>query len=184
MIQKRGALELSVGTIVIIVLAMSMLILGLVLVRNIFSGATEASDLINDNVKSQIQKLFNEEDRKTVVYLPDNSAEISKGKSYNVLFAIRNNVRGESEAGSFTYETKATEVEQGCRLTLQQADSYIRLGRSGGPVKITPGTDPVERKIEVRASDSAPLCSITYDIVVKKDGQTYDTNFFTLQIVA
>ena len=36
---KKGAMELSMGTIVILVLAMSMLILGLVLIRTIFMGA-------------------------------------------------------------------------------------------------------------------------------------------------
>jgi len=34
---KKAAIELSIGTIVIVVLVMSMLILGMVLVRNIFS---------------------------------------------------------------------------------------------------------------------------------------------------
>jgi len=34
---KKGYIELSIGTIVIIVLAMTMLILGMVLVKNIFS---------------------------------------------------------------------------------------------------------------------------------------------------
>jgi len=35
---KKGAIELSIGTIVIIVLSMSMLILGMVLVKNIFNN--------------------------------------------------------------------------------------------------------------------------------------------------
>ena len=35
---KKAAIEMSIGTIVTIVLAMSMLILGMVLVKNIFSG--------------------------------------------------------------------------------------------------------------------------------------------------
>ena len=34
--EKKGAIELSIGTVVIIVLAMTMLVLGIVLVRNIF----------------------------------------------------------------------------------------------------------------------------------------------------
>ena len=57
---KKAAIELSIGTVVIIVLAMSMLILGLVLIRNIFTGATESVDQINDNVRSEIIKLFQE----------------------------------------------------------------------------------------------------------------------------
>ena len=45
---KKGAMELSIGTIVIIVLAMSMLILGLVLIKTIFVGAKYNVDTIED----------------------------------------------------------------------------------------------------------------------------------------
>ena len=49
-LRKKGAIELSIGTIVIIVLAMSMLILGIILIKNIFSGSTNAVDDINKGV--------------------------------------------------------------------------------------------------------------------------------------
>ena len=183
-INKKGALELSIGTVVVLVIGMSMLILGLVLVRQIFIGSGEAVELISKNVKAQINKQFNEDENiKTRVYLPDNQAEIKKGKDYKIDFGIKNVVRGEGEAGSFNYEVKATEVESGCRLTTVQADSYLKLGRIGGPIKISPGDDIKERSIIIRASDAAPLCSITYDIIVKKDGQAYDTNFFIVKII-
>ena len=181
MANKKGALELSVGTIVVIVIAMSMLILGLVLVRNIFSGATEATELINNNVKAQINQLFNQEGTKTVVYLPDNQADVEKGKTYNVRFGIKNVVQGEASAGKFTYQVSVGEIENGCQLSEQQAETYIRLGKSGA-LDILPGEEHKEQIIQVRASETAPLCSIKYDIKVKKDGQDYDTAFFILQI--
>jgi hypothetical protein len=71
---KEGAIELSIGTIVIIVLAMSMLILGMVLVRNIFSGANNAIDMTQDELEGEISKLF-VEDKRTVVYLPNQIAK-------------------------------------------------------------------------------------------------------------
>ena len=182
---SKGAIELSISTLVVIVLAMAMLILGLVLVRSIFTNATDATELVNDNVKAQINKLFNDQDTKTIVYLPNNEAEVNKGNSYNVRFAMRNTARGaESQAGSFTYAISASEVEQGCRLTLQQADKYIKLGKAGGPISILPGDEPKERVIVIEPDENAPLCSINYDIVTKKDGQIYDTNFFIVRIVA
>ena len=51
---KRAAIELSIGTVIIIVLAMSMLILGIVLIRSIFTGATESVNTINEKDKNQI----------------------------------------------------------------------------------------------------------------------------------
>ena len=179
---KKGALELSIGTIVIIVIAMSMLILGLILVRNIFFGATQATELINQNVKAEINKLFNDEGTKTVVYLPGNQAELKKGKSYNVRFAIRNTLHGQAGGGQFTYTVEADEVESGCQLSLQQANNYIVLGQSGGPISILPGEEPNERIIKVRPSENAPLCAITYNINVKESGQPYHTNFFIIEI--
>ena len=51
---------MSVGTIVTIVLLMAMLVLGLVLVRTIFTGSTENIKDIDRKVKDQITKLFAE----------------------------------------------------------------------------------------------------------------------------
>ena len=52
---KKAAMEMSVGTIVTIVLLMSVLVLGLVLITNIFSGATSSVKTIDDKVKSEIK---------------------------------------------------------------------------------------------------------------------------------
>lgn len=71
---------MSIGTIVIIVIAMSMLILGLVLVRNIFSGATENVDILNDKVKAEITGLFAKEGTKIGIKLSsDKTAKIKQG---------------------------------------------------------------------------------------------------------
>ena len=58
---KKAALELSIGTVVVLVIGMAMLILGLVLVRTIFTGAKYNVDQINKNVEAEINKLFDEE---------------------------------------------------------------------------------------------------------------------------
>jgi hypothetical protein len=68
-LNKKGAMELSMSTIVILVLAMSMLILGLILVRSIFKGATESVNNINDKVQAEIGDLFVDENTKIVVKL-------------------------------------------------------------------------------------------------------------------
>ena len=78
--ERKAAIELSIGTVVIIVLAMSMLILGLVLVRSIFRGATESVDDLNSKVKAQITSLFADTDAKVAVLLGnDKTARIKAG---------------------------------------------------------------------------------------------------------
>ena len=75
---REGALELSIGTIVVIVIGMSMLILGLVLVRTIFSGATQSIDSLNDQVQSEILGLFGDGNGNLVIKL--GSADTAKVK--------------------------------------------------------------------------------------------------------
>lgn len=80
MVNKKAAVELSIGTIVIIVLAMTMLILGLVLVRNIFTGATDSVDELNDKIKNEITQLFTDEENDIVVRLgSEQTAKIKQG---------------------------------------------------------------------------------------------------------
>ena len=132
--------------------------------------------------KNLTNKLFNDNDEKSVVYLADNNGNVQKGKTYNVRFGIRNTVRGESQAGQFTYTTRASEVGTGCQLTLAQAETYISLGKTGGPIPILAGESPTENIVKIQIPDSAPLCSIRYDIEIKKDSQAYTTNFFMINI--
>lgn len=97
---KKGALELSVGTIVVIVISMSMLILGLVLVRNIFSGATDSVDTINDEVMRSIQTLFQDETSEVIVMLGrGNTATIRPGTDFFGV-ALAAKTRDGSEVGS------------------------------------------------------------------------------------
>lgn len=56
--EKKAALELSIGTIIIIVLALTMLILGIVLVRSIMCGAIGLTGELNSKVKKEIGKIF------------------------------------------------------------------------------------------------------------------------------
>lgn len=178
---KKGALELSIGTIVILVLGMSMLILGLVLVRTIFTGAKYNVEALNKNVEAEINKLFNERGGRLYIYLPNNEVEVKQGESYGVAFAIKNEAEGESQPGKFTWEAKAGSVQKGCQLTLEQADNYLILGGTGS-VDIAPGKIS-SKLIKVSPTSSAPLCEIQYDIAVKKDGQTYETSLFIVKIV-
>jgi|SRR3989338_2478391 len=88
--QKKAAIELSIGTVVIIVLAMSMLILGLVLVRSIFTGAIDSTDTLNDKVKGEITNLFSEEGKKVVVKLGgDKTATIKAGEDFGIGIGAR-----------------------------------------------------------------------------------------------
>jgi hypothetical protein len=177
---KEGALEMSVGTIVIIVIAMSMLILGLILVRNIFTGSIYNVKELNDKVRSEIQKLFAEEGR-AVVYLAEGKADIKQGNDWGVAFAFKNLERGTTDSAQFTYEVVAADISATCSgLTKQEAQSWIEARRTGS-VTLPPG-ESTYYIVRFQIPEDAPLCIVPYDIIIKKDGEDYTTAFFDVVV--
>jgi hypothetical protein len=59
---KKGAVEMSMGTIVVIVLAVSMLILGMIFVRSIMCSGIMMSEQISEGVQNEIRGLFGADD--------------------------------------------------------------------------------------------------------------------------
>lgn len=56
--KKKGALEMSIGTIVIMVIAVTMLILGIVFVRSIMCAGIVMSEEISRGMETEIRRLF------------------------------------------------------------------------------------------------------------------------------
>ena len=169
--QKRAAMEMSVGTIVTIVLLMTVLILGLVLVRTVFKSGQESIEQIDRALQNEINKLFAEEGKKVVIYPPSRELVIKKGENRGFGFSIRNS---DPTSGVFSYEVSASEVASNCRMTLEEADSLITLGRRGGNIQLNSGNymeDAVLVKFSI--SEDVPLCIIRYIINVEKDGEPY-----------
>lgn len=180
--QKKAALELSVGTIVVIVIAMSMLILGLVLVRTIFTGAINNVDTIDDKVRSEIQTLFNDDQKKTAVYLANHKAEVDQGEEYGVAFAFRNLKTDSLTPSQFSYNVKAADPSVGCAgLTAAAADSWIIVGKSQSGITIPPG-ETYYTISRFRIPQDAPLCIVRYTIEVSDGQLPYATDFFDVVV--
>src|SRR4030042_2120613 len=163
---KTGAMEMSVGTIVTIVLLMAVLVLGLTLTRGIFRGATDSINSIDDGVKNQINEMFAADDLKKLVAYPGTSISLKKGGSERgFAFSIRNI---EKTTGVFSYTIKA--VDSDCNIPKATADSYISLGGDGTGIQILPG-NKLENPIMVKFSlpESAPPCEIRYKINVERN---------------
>lgn len=178
---KKGAIELSMGTIVVLVLAMSMLILGLVLIRTIFTGAKYNVDQINQKVESEINKLFSE-DKKIVVYLANNMADIKPGAVFQVAFGVKNLIRGGTEATKFTYEVSLDEGGNKCKIKEKEAMSWISVGSSGSFTLAY--DDQAYQIIRFEIPAGAPGCIIRYNIDVKGNGQFYTSASFDVNIVS
>ena len=175
-------MELSMSTIVILVLAMSMLILGLVLIRTIFTGAKYNVDTMNDKVRDEINKLF-VEDKKIVIYLANQQAEIDQGESWGVAFAIKNLQSGTVDVAKFTYDVtiaNPSEVKSNCGINEKEAISWIKAGGSG-TIQIAPG-DVYTTIIRFQIPETSPLCIARYNINVKADSEFYVADSFDVNI--
>jgi hypothetical protein len=181
---KKAAIEMSIGTIVVIVLAMTMLIMGLVLVRSIFSGARYNVDTINEKVKEQINAMFSEDDSSPiVVYLADSKAVVKRGSDFGVALGIKNLGSG-SESSTFKYEVvlgdDVSDLKKDCGISEAIAMDLISKGKSDSFI-IRPG-DFNTGLIRIETDSNSPICMIRYRINLYKNNEAYTSTFFDLQI--
>lgn len=168
---KIAAMEMSVGTIVTIVLLMSVLVLGIFLVQKIFKTGTSAIDVVDTKIQSEIDRLFADEDKSVVVYPKERDITIKKGDSGGFGFSIMNK---EQTSGSFSYLVSVGELGADCQLTEEQAEKLIVLGKTGTGINLPSGSK-LEDAIFVKFNipETAPLCQIRYSLDVEKDGVQY-----------
>jgi len=182
--QKKAAIELSIGTIVIIVLAMSMLILGLVLIKSIFTGAKYNVDQMNNKVKDEINKLF-VEDKKTVIYLPNQKAEIQQNDEWGIAFAIKNTAKGTSEAGKFNYDVIVSDpnVAKNCGVGEREVEDWIETGQSD-TINLMPG-ETYYGIVRFFIPEGSPLCTVRFHLEISKDNvKGWATDFFDVEVTS
>lgn len=184
---KKAAIELSIGTIVVIVIAMSMLILGLVLVRNIFQGSTDNIQELNNKVKDQIKGLFQSDTERAVIKLTEDTATMKQGSNFGVAFGVSNIEQGATGSTEFKYQLKSDDSDIGttCGITPVKALKWAQFG--SGTMSIPAGQVETNRILFVIPED-APLCTTKFRIIIwrpsKEDvDHPYADPFFFVKIV-
>lgn len=85
---KKGALELSINAIVIVILAMTLLGLGLGFIRNMMSSIQDMSSQVTDQQKQQILDDLRRGDKK--LSFPTGQVDIDKGKAILLAVGVKN----------------------------------------------------------------------------------------------
>jgi len=173
--KKRGAMELTTSTIVVVVLAILMLILGTVFVKKTMCTAIGGVESMSDLVKKEIQDLFAQQNNNVAVKEITN--EITKGNYYGVGFGIKNEDKKDNP--KFTYEVTVLDLGD-CKITKTEAEKYIILGKSA--IVNIPAGDSYEDMIKFNIPKSAPLCNLKYEIIVKNGNVLYGSNKFEVII--
>ena len=101
---KRGAIELSMNTIIIVVIGITILTLGLRWIYGIFEDLNDRTTTIGELSEEQIRGLF--EDPDDMIYIESSTPNIKKGKELSMKAIIRNIY---SEKHKFKYAIEAEE---------------------------------------------------------------------------
>ena len=167
---KKGALEMSVGTIVTMVLLMVFLVLGIFFIYKMRNVGTTFIDGIDTKVQTEIDNLFAQEGSKIVTYPREREIIMDQGDEGGFGFSVENK---DTSDGTFSYAVSVEEISAGCQLTEEQAESLIVLGKSGSRILGSGARfdEPVFVKFVI--PDTAPICTVRYKVEVTKDGSPY-----------
>lgn len=168
---KKGAMEMSVGTIVTIVLLMSVLVLGIFLVQKVFRSGTNAIDTIDSEVQNQITQLFTDnQNARLAVYPTSQELSIKKGDNpKGFAFSVRNN---DVEEATFSFTLVAADISDcGSTMTEEKANDFISA--SFTDFGVGPGNTQ-NKLVKFNVPEEAPPCLIVYLLEVQKDGTHYD----------
>lgn len=102
---KKGAVELSMTTIIIIVIGITILSLGLVWIRSVFADVTEMSAGAFEQGQTEINEIFG--NSKEAVALSPSETTINQGDTKTVTLAIRNSGTTDLSSVYATVESKA-----------------------------------------------------------------------------
>lgn len=85
---KKGAIEMSMTTIIVVILGITLLSLGLMFVRNIFKDIGGSSAKMSDLADKQMMEMFGESE--DPISLPRDEVEIAQGDDVALDIGIRN----------------------------------------------------------------------------------------------
>jgi len=164
---KKGALELSMNTIVIIVIGVTLLALGLVFVRGLFDRLSGQTNLIFDEADAAITQLAAHEGKLTV----PTQFEVTRGKQSNLNIYLVNELN-EMKTFNVGIEPSSTSSFQNPNLKVDVAANSVTLN---------PGE---EAKIVLGAliPSGSPSGSAAYVIKITVDGQPYAEQGFFIEV--
>lgn len=170
---KRGAIEMSMSTIVILVLAVSLLILGVGFINKIRGTTTSVLDITDQQLKDQISKLFGE-DKKVVVYPDSKIVSIKQGEAGGFGIGIKNLREGSSNNVVFSYEVVVSDlkVQEKCGVSAEEIEKFMVTGQSETDIPLASG-EIYSTKVIFETQVGDPLCTVRMRVNAKANNEPY-----------
>jgi hypothetical protein len=171
---KKAAFEMSISTIVILVIAMMMLVLGIILIQKIFGSATASVDNINDQTQNEINNLFGSENKDIIVKLgSQQTAKVKQGtQGFGFVFGIAPD--NPQILSSCRYSITPGGGNCGTGITFPYGTSGVSFNKISDTAAFA--------LVKLNVPDSQPICDQIYNIAVTCTGwQVQD--FFSINVV-
>lgn len=176
MVNKRGGMELSMSTIVIIVISIIILIFGIIFGRNIMCSGIRATDQIDIAVKNQLRDLFGS-DRIGVICQGEEGSEVklATGKRVSLVCQIKT-----EENVKYKIEVSDPEILLGSEKTKKMDKRWIL--KKGWEGYVNPGVITYAPVLYLNVPRDAPKSTVSVDVRVINtnsdgDGDTHSIVF-------
>jgi len=170
---KKAALELSMGTIVVLVLSVSMLILGIILIRSIMCSGIEITDELSRGVKNEVKSLFGG-DRYGVRCAGQGTQEIklATGGQRRLLCFIRTDTPATYDLDIEITSLKGASTDVVNRWVISEGRQDIKV-RPGGE-----GTEAIFAVLDIPADAQATTLEI--EIIAKNQETESEESIFSI----
>ena len=156
---KKGAIELSMTTVVIIVLSMTMLVLGLTLIKTLFTGAIYTAQSMNTQIQTKINQAFQETSTTVAIVKESGMVNPELAKDQCVWWAIQADVPG-------TYSYKATVSAEECATKYGVSQATIESWFTGLTGSMTLSANQIKNNcLLLSLPKTAPSCLFKVSIV-------------------
>ena len=168
--KKKGSLNLSINAIVVLILAITMLGLGLGFMRNMFGGASKQFSQVTDEIQRDMVDRLKDSGKKIV--LNTYEVKMKQSSKETIYLAISNQIDAPGENSIFSIDINNGNTIGDARC-VGKIDTLENPTVSGGDAKVAPIIIQTDAKAE-------GTCE--YNIVIKEDGADFGVVDFLITV--
>jgi len=165
---KKAAIELSMTTIVVVVLSLTLLIMGFILVRSIMCSAIGLTNDVGDKAKKQINDFFDTSSKEVYCVGQGDPTKVSPGVN-NVWCGFNSGTGG-------TYIVKITEIKSISSSMPKTIDYMKWVTVKQDSVTVLPDERESQKLVTVEIPKDAPEGTIRISLEVQKEGDMGKTS--------
>ncbi|MDD5086616.1 MAG: hypothetical protein PHV16_02595 [Candidatus Nanoarchaeia archaeon] len=170
-LNKRGGLEISINAIVILILAVTVLGLGLTFIRNIMGGAMEQLSSVSDDIRNDmIERVRDSNER---LAFQNNQIDVAKNKKKTLYYGIRNELAFDSDF----------DVEVGCESSMiEDADPTLIHFNTFSKTTFIPKDGIEVFPVDIRPDPNAVSTTYMCELVIAPGTEPYASKVFYVTV--